>query len=87
MEAGWEAGCHCFCFWPLLTWVVDKVTALIFKQFEMQFDLWVIIKMQELEIQMSSPSLIYYHSLCCHGLASPDNAHWRARNQDCGHIF
>lgn len=87
MEAGWEAGCHCFCFWPLLTWVVDKVTALIFKQFEMQFDLWVIIKMRELEIQMSSPSLIYYHSLCCRGLASPDNAHWRARNQDCGHIF
>lgn len=70
-----------------LTWVVDKVTALIFKQFEMQFDPLVIIKMQELEIHMPSPSLIYYHSLSCHGLSSPDNAHWRTRNQNCGYIF
>lgn len=87
MEAGWEPGCLCFCFWLLLTWVVDKVTALIFKQFEMQFDPLVIIKMQELEIHMPSPSLIYYHSLSCHGLSSPDNAHWRTRNQNCGYIF
>lgn len=50
MEAGREPGCLCFCFWLLLTWVVDNVIALIFKQFEMQFDPLVIIKMQELEI-------------------------------------
>lgn len=54
MEAGWEPGCLCFCFWLLLTWVGDKVTALIFKEFEMQFDPLVIIKMQELEIHVFS---------------------------------
>lgn len=50
--AGWEPGCLCFCFWLLLTWVGDKVTALIFKESEMQFDPLVIIKMQELEIHV-----------------------------------
>lgn len=58
IEAGWQPGCLCFRFWVLLTWVVDKVTALIFKQLEVQFDPSVIIKMQALEIHRSFSNLL-----------------------------
>lgn len=42
------------CFWPLSARLVDKVPALIFKQFQTQFDPSVIIIMQELEILLLS---------------------------------